>query len=110
MKAEVIAMGEPQQTDIDDAAEGVSPRSMKVAAALTRKGGDEFAKPGKLIEARFVKGQSLSLTASRLLALMILTAGGDAWRSPRPRLRKSEIRRGPQNHDPSGREECRERE
>src|SRR3546814_15514207 len=99
MKAEVIAMGEPQQTDIDDAAEGVSPRSMKVAAALTRKGGDEFAKPGKLIEVRFVKGQSLSLTASRLLALMILTAGGGAWRDTRHSLRKSEIRRGHKSQD-----------
>src|SRR3546814_666584 len=72
---------------------------MKVAAALTRKGGDEFAKPGKLIEVRFVKGQSLSLTASRLLALMILTAGGDAWRDTRHRLRKSEIRRGHKSND-----------
>jgi hypothetical protein len=69
-------------------------RSMRVAAVLSRKGGDEFAKAGKLIEVRFVKGQSLSLTASRLLALMILTAGGDAWRDVTHRIRKAEIRRG----------------
>lgn len=92
-------MGESQATDIDDAEEGVSPRSMKVAAVLARKGGDEFAKPGKLVEVRFVKGQSLSLTASRLLALMILTAGGDAWRDTRHRLRKSEIRRGHKSNE-----------
>lgn len=67
---------------------------MRVAAALTRKGGDEFVKPGKLVEVRFVKGQSLSLTASRLLALMILTAGGDAWRDVTHKMRKADIRRG----------------
>lgn len=67
---------------------------MKVAAALSRKAGEEFAKPGKLVEVRFVKGQSLSLASSRLLALMILTAGGDAWRDMTHRLRKADIRRG----------------
>jgi hypothetical protein len=46
-------------------------RAMRVAAALKAKGGDEFAKPGSIIEIKFVKGESLSLTASRLLALMI---------------------------------------
>lgn len=92
-------MGESHETDIADAQEGVSPRSMKVAAALARKGGEEFAKPGKLVEVRFVKGQSLSLTASRLLALMILTAGGDAWRDMRHRLRKAEVRRGHKSNE-----------
>ncbi|WP_230772034.1 replication initiation protein [Sphingomonas sp. Leaf4] len=67
---------------------------MRVAGLLARKDGDEFAKPGKLVEVRFVKGQSLSLTASRLLALMILTAGGDAWRPIPHRMRKADIRRG----------------
>lgn len=47
---------------IEDAAEGVSPgRSMRVAAALKAKGGDEFAKPGSIIEVKFIKGESLSL-------------------------------------------------
>src|SRR3546814_20904166 len=67
---------------------------MRVAAVLARKGGEEFVKPGRLVEVRFVRGQSLSLTASRLLALMILTAGGDAWRDVSHRMRKSDIRRG----------------
>ena len=67
---------------------------MRVATALARKGSDEFVKPGRLVEVRFVKGQSLSLTASRLLALMILTAGGDAWRDIPHRMRKADIRRG----------------
>ena len=67
---------------------------MRVARALRAKEGDEFAKPGNLVEVRFVRGQSLSLTASRLLALMILTAGGDAWRAIPHRMRKADIRRG----------------
>jgi hypothetical protein len=46
------------------------------------------------VEVRFVKGQSLSLTAARLLALMILTAGGDAWQEMPHRMRKADIRRG----------------
>lgn len=79
----------------DDAREEGTPgRAMRVAAALKAKGGDEFAKPGSIIEIKFVKGESLSLTASRLLALMILTAGGDAWEDRPHRIRKADIRRG----------------
>ena len=74
--------------------EGSPGRAMRVAAALKAKGGDEFAKPGSIIEIKFVKGESLSLTASRLLALMILTAGGDAWEDRPHRIRKADIRRG----------------
>lgn len=88
-------MGESADRVVNDVDEEVSSaRSMRVAATLLRKGGDDFAKPGKLVEVRFVKGQSLSLTASRLLALMILTAGGDAWRDVPHRMRKADIRRG----------------
>lgn len=81
----------------DDSADvnGQTPnRAMRVAAALAHRYNDDFAKPGKLVEVRFIKGQSLSLTASRLLALMILTAGGDAWRDIPHRMRKADIRRG----------------
>lgn len=88
-------MGESDPIPIaDDEDEVSSARAMRVAAALARKGGEEFVKPGRLVEVRFVRGQSLSLTASRLLALMILTAGGDAWRDMSHRMRKSDIRRG----------------
>jgi hypothetical protein len=80
---------------VEGEAEAVSPgRAMRVAAALRAKGGDEFAKPGSIIEVKFVKGESLSLTASRLLALMILAAGGDAWEDKPHRMRKADIRRG----------------
>lgn len=77
----------------------VAGRAMRVAAALKRKGGEEFAKPGNLVEVKFVKGQSLSLTASRLLALMILTAGSDAWQPIRHKMRKADIRRGHKSND-----------
>lgn len=80
---------------VEGETEEVSPgRAMRVAAALRAKGGDEFAKPGSIIEVKFVKGESLSLTASRLLALMILAAGGDAWEDKPHRMRKADIRRG----------------
>jgi hypothetical protein len=69
-------------------------RAMRVAHALQARDGEDFAKPGKLVEVRFVKGQSLSLTAARLLALMILTAGGDAWQPIPHKMRKADIRRG----------------
>lgn len=73
---------------------GSARRAMRVAETVSRKAGEEFVKPGGLVEVRFVKGQSLSLTASRLLALMILAAGGDAWRDVTHRMRKADIRRG----------------
>lgn len=77
-------------------------RAMRVAEAVARKAGEEFVKPGGLVEVRFVKGQSLSLTASRLLALMILTAGGDAWRDITHRMRKADIRRGHKGNERIG--------
>ena len=85
-----------QIADADESvADGGAPgRAMRVAAALRAKGGAEFAKPGSIIEVKFVRGESLSLTASRLLALMILTAGGDAWEDRPHRMRKVDIRRG----------------
>lgn len=83
-----------EDAEEQEAAGEVPGRAMRVSRALTAKRGDEFAKPGNLVEVKFVKGQSLTLTASRLLALMILTAGGDAWKATAHRMRKTEIRRG----------------
>src|SRR3546814_18886039 len=85
----------PSAADEDEAVLTVAPgRAMRVAAALQAKGGDEFAKPGSIVEVKFVTGQWLSLTASRLLALMILTAGGDAWEDRPHTMRQADIRRG----------------
>ncbi|WJT00439.1 replication initiation protein (plasmid) [Novosphingobium humi] len=94
MQLDIVEDYDAQDHGVEDNDAAVTARAMRVAATLARKGGDEFAKPGKLVEVRFVKGQSLSLTASRLLALMILTAGGDAWRDTSHKLRKADIRRG----------------
>lgn len=82
-----------EERSLESSATGAN-LAMRVARALTGKSSPQFVKPGKLVEVRFVKGQSLSLTASRLLALMILTAGGDAWRDQPHRMRKADIRRG----------------
>ncbi len=90
METDTGALGTSEDTE----AAAPRGRAMRVAAALQAKGGDEFAKPGSIIEVKFVKGESLSLTASRLLALMILTAGGDAWEDRPHRMRKADIRRG----------------
>ncbi|WP_242128637.1 replication initiation protein [Sphingobium sp. Sx8-8] len=87
-------MDEKEQGEIEERPAVAANRAMRVAAALANRDNDEFAKPGKLVEIRFIKGQSLSLTASRLLALMILAAGGDAWRDIPHRIRKADIRRG----------------
>ena len=91
MESEAGQIAEEVEPPVDEVSPG---RAMRVAAALRAKGGDEFAKPGNIIEVKFVKGESLSLTASRLLALMILTAGGDAWEDKPHRMRKADIRRG----------------
>jgi hypothetical protein len=91
MKSETDKISDNAELEESPEAPG---RAMRVAAALRAKGGDEFAKPGNIIEVKFVKGESLSLTASRLLALMILTAGGDAWEDKPHRMRKADIRRG----------------
>lgn len=91
METDDSPIAEALEGKLEEATPG---RAMRVAAALKAKGGDEFAKPGNIIEIKFVKGESLSLTASRLLALMILTAGGDAWEDRPHRIRKADIRRG----------------
>jgi hypothetical protein len=85
-----------------DDAEIPAGRAMKVARVVSAKQGDEFVKPGDLVEVRFVKGHSLSLTASRLLALMILAAGADAWADMRHRMRKADIRRGHKGNERIG--------
>jgi Initiator Replication protein len=95
-----VDFDEDQLVDQDDNV--VLGRAMKVARVLAAKQGDEFAKPGDLVEVRFVKGHSLSLTASRLLALMILAAGADAWADTRHRMRKSDVRRGHKGNERIG--------
>ncbi len=96
--AEKVASGPAEPSTEVESPLGLG-RAMKVARALQVRAGDDFAKPGSLVEVKFVKGQSLSLTASRLLALMILTAGGDAWEAMPHRMRKADIRRGHRSNE-----------
>jgi Initiator Replication protein len=100
MKSAAPDITEEPIRDSNDAV--VTGRAMKVARVVAAKDGDEFVKPGDLVEVRFVKGHSLSLTASRLLALMILAAGADAWADMRHRMRKADIRRGHKSNERIG--------
>jgi len=100
-------MNQPAQDFLGELADAVQDeqptgRAMKVARAVAAKNTDEFVKPGDLVEVRFVKGHSLSLTASRLLALMILAAGADAWEDRRHRMRKADVRRGHKGNERIG--------
>lgn len=98
-------LADVDQQDVPESDEekpGSTGLAMRVAHKLAEKGREEFAKPGNLVEVKFVKGQSLSLTGSRLLALMILAAGGDAWRNVRHRMRKADIRRGHKGNERIG--------
>jgi hypothetical protein len=88
----------PAKVGTDGGSE-VPGRAMRVAEVLVGKGSVEFVKPGKLVDLHFAKGQSLSLGSARLLALMILTAGGDAWQPMRHRMRKADIRRGHKSNE-----------
>src|SRR3546814_15129168 len=50
----------------DAQADSAPGRAMRVAAALQAKGGEEFVKPGSIVEIKFVKGQSLSTEERRV--------------------------------------------
>ena len=55
MEADDSPIAEALEEKPEEATPG---RAMRVAAALKAKGGDEFAKPGNIIEIKFVKGAS----------------------------------------------------
>jgi hypothetical protein len=74
-------------------------RAMRAAHQVAARGGDEFVKAGDIVDVRFAAGQSMSLAARKLLALMILAAAGDAWQPVTHRLRKSDIRRGHKSNE-----------
>lgn len=68
-------------------------RTMKAAQkAADNWGGGEIVKAGELVEAHFPKGASPSLTARRVLALMMGAAAGDGWKKQTHRITKKEIR------------------
>ncbi|MGC2857811.1 hypothetical protein ACM64Y_20290, partial [Novispirillum sp. DQ9] len=68
-------------------------RTMKAAQkAADNWRGSEIVKAGELVEAHFPKGASPSLTARRVLALMMGAAAGDGWKKQTHRITKKEIR------------------
>ena len=52
----------------------------------------EVVKAGELVEARFAKGSSPSAAARKMLALLIQTAAGDAWKPGPHSVLKRELR------------------
>ncbi len=62
----------------------------------------EVVKAGELVEARFAKGSSPSATARKMLALLIQTAAGDAWKAGPHSVLKRELRGSHNSYDRLG--------
>ena len=67
-------------------------RTLKAAHRAEREGARVVIKPGELIEAKFARGASPSLSARKVLALLIAKAGGEAWREGSHTVTKKELR------------------
>ncbi|MDT0577170.1 replication initiation protein [Croceicoccus sp. F390] len=74
-------------------------RTLKAAHRADREGRRVVIKPGELIEAKFARGASPSLSARKVLALLIAKAGGDAWRSGSHTITKKELRGSHESND-----------
>ncbi len=59
----------------------------------------EVVKAGELVEARFAKGSSPSATARKMLALLIQTAAGDAWKAGPHSVLKRDLRGSHNSND-----------
>jgi hypothetical protein len=68
-------------------------RTMRAAHQAARTlPNTEVVKAGELVEARFAKGSSPSTAARKMLALLIQTAAGDAWKPGPHSVFKRELR------------------
>ncbi len=68
-------------------------RTMRAAHQAARTlPNTEVVKAGELVEARFAKGSSPSTAARKMLALLIQTAAGDAWKPGPHSVLKRELR------------------
>lgn len=65
---------------------------MRAAHKAAKDDADQVIKAGELIQATFPKGASPSLTARRVLALMMGAAAGDGWKKQTHRITKKDIR------------------
>ena len=67
-------------------------RTLRAAHQAKREGSRVIIKPGELIEARYGRGVSPSLSARKILALLIAKAAGDAWKPGTHTITKKELR------------------
>jgi hypothetical protein len=75
-------------------------RTMQIAKAVAEdEDDDSIIKPRELIDIKYPKGVSPTLTARRTLALMMAAAAGDAWKPGTHRIRKGEIRKANENRE-----------
>lgn len=74
-------------------------RTMKAAHKAAQDGSGQIVKAGELIQATFPKGVAPSLTARRVLALMMGAAAGDGWRKQTHRITKKEIRQAHKSNE-----------
>lgn len=74
-------------------------RTMEVARIEKERGSDTIVQPRELIEVRYARGVSLSLSARKILALMMHQAAGDAWCDQEHRIAKRLLRGSHNSND-----------
>lgn len=77
-------------------------RIVRVGLAARQHGGEELIQPADLADAPFAPGQSPSLSARRMLLLMVATAAGEGFADKTYRLTKRELRKGHDSNDRIG--------
>lgn len=81
------------------AADNKPGRTMEVARIEKERGSDTIVQPRELVEVRYARGISLSLSARKLLALMMHQAAGDAWCDQEHRIAKRMLRGSHNSND-----------
>ena len=74
-------------------------RTMEVARIEKERGSDTIVQPRELVEVRYARGVSLSLSARKVFALMMHQAAGDAWRDQEHRIAKRMLRGSHNSND-----------
>ena len=77
---------------MSEAADDKPGRTMEVARIEKERGSDTIVQPRELVEVRYARGASLTLSARKILALMMHQAAGDAWRDQEHRIAKRMLR------------------
>src|SRR3546814_14332817 len=75
-------------------------RTMEVARIEKERGSDTIVQPRELVEVRYARGVSLTLSARNILALMMHQAAGDAWPDQEHRIAKRMQPGSPNSNDP----------